>query len=217
MLSLIPRRQVLGLKRTASRARGIADSMEGGPAFEMPSRQGGWSGQHEATRDVVPCCCCCGCGCQCMCGTALDSGDVCNAVCHSCRRLLRRWPSMQGGLRSHRPHRLRLQIRATQVTGSLGLPSHAARCGVHQFNQLPQVGAARVLNHAAGGRCHYPFLTCPSSCDPPAVPGAARPHLLERGSGPRCHGRRSCGGSPLAAAAAHGRHPCGTSLLSDVR
>lgn len=32
-------RQVLGLKRTASRARGIADSMEGGPAFEMPSRQ----------------------------------------------------------------------------------------------------------------------------------------------------------------------------------
>lgn len=30
--------QVLGLKRTASRARGIADSMEGGPAFEMPSR-----------------------------------------------------------------------------------------------------------------------------------------------------------------------------------
>ena len=33
-------RQVLGLKRTVSRARGIADSMEATPAFETPSRQG---------------------------------------------------------------------------------------------------------------------------------------------------------------------------------
>lgn len=34
-------RQVLGLKRTVSRARGIADSMEATPAFETPSRQAG--------------------------------------------------------------------------------------------------------------------------------------------------------------------------------
>lgn len=37
-------RQVLGLKRTVSRARGIADSMEATPAFETPSRQASFAG-----------------------------------------------------------------------------------------------------------------------------------------------------------------------------
>jgi hypothetical protein len=37
-------RPVLGLKRTVSRARGIADSMEAGPAFERPSRWPGIAG-----------------------------------------------------------------------------------------------------------------------------------------------------------------------------